>query len=138
MSRTALRSGPSITAVLRCECFGQTASVDEAAVSRSQVEAIGIADCHEPVSDFSAPHIGQVRRAVAFVQDAPAAGKAAAVSCGAGYGRTSTLLACVLVSRGKTADEALRDIQTACSREPERPAQVELVKAYEQIIATSG
>lgn len=114
------------------------ASVKEAAVSHSQVEAMGMSDCHEPVADYSAPEIDQVRRAVAFVKHAIDAGQTVAVSCGAGYGRTSTLLACVLISRGKSADEALSDIKTICSRAPEREAQVELVRAFERIVTTES
>ena len=108
------------------------AATDEAAVLRTDVEAAGLRDRHEPVRDFSAPEPVQVQRALAFIEQQLVEHNAVAVSCGAGYGRTSTLLACFLVGRGRSADAALREIKEKCKRGPETAAQVELVRNHER------
>lgn len=103
----------------------------DAGVSPKQVRDAGIEDCHEPVPDFCAPGLDEVDRALAFVDNALLAGKPIAISCGAGYGRTSTLLACYLVGQGLTAAEAIQRVKVTCGREPERPIQRDLISAFE-------
>lgn len=103
----------------------------EAMVSMSQVEESGIKDCHEPVPDFCAPDLSQVDHALSFVDAALAAGKPVAISCGAGYGRTSTLLACYLVRQGHSAVEAIQLVKDTCGREPERPIQRDIIHTFE-------
>src|SRR5438477_5041883 len=92
---------------------------DESGILRSDVKRHGLADCYEPMDDWTAPSQKQIGRVLSFVARALADGKAVAVSCGAGYGRTGTVLACYLVSKGIPAGAALEKLITArpCSRE---------------------
>ncbi len=71
------------------------------------------------MDDWTAPSQKQIGRVLSFVARALADGKAVAVSCGAGYGRTGTILACYLVSKGIPAEAALEKLIAArpCSRE---------------------
>lgn len=78
------------------------ASRRESAVTGSDVERSGLRDCHEPVKDFSVPSSEQINRVVEFATVSMKDSCPVAVSCGAGYGRTSTLLACVLVAMKRT------------------------------------
>jgi atypical dual specificity phosphatase len=107
---------------------------EEAWVTSSQVEAAGLLDCHEPVADFTAPRPDQVDRALAFIYSSLSEGKAVAISCGAGYGRTATVLACYLVSQGQSSPEAIYNVNMSCSRKPETAAQTNTVHlCYERL-----
>jgi atypical dual specificity phosphatase len=106
---------------------------DETGITAADVQQHEIDDCYEPVKDWTAPSQEQIDRVVYFVNQAVANGKAVAVSCGAGYGRTGTILGCYLVSKGLSADEALRGLIEArpCSREVLRvPGQKEAVVEF--------
>lgn len=108
------------------------AAVDEAGVTAAEIEAAGLRDCHEPVKDFAAPRLEQVERAVAFIRSELQAGNTVAVSCGAGYGRTSTLLAAWLISEGQPTDQALQHVKEACARSPETAEQIETLRLFER------
>jgi len=82
------------------------AAQDEAAFTTEEIEEAGFDDCHEPVEDWNAPTQDQIDRAVRFVRSLAAQGKKVAITCGAGVGRTGTLLACYLVSEGMSARQA--------------------------------
>lgn len=90
-----------------------------AQVTTEQVARVGLDDLHLPVPDFSAPTIGQIERALSFILDSIGNGKAVGVSCGAGYGRTGTILACYLVNRGWAADRAIQEVRS------KRPGSIE-------------
>lgn len=62
---------------------------------------------HLPIEDFTAPTLAQVEEAMEFLNRQVNEGHGAVVHCRAGMGRTGTLLACFLVSRGMAAPEAI-------------------------------
>jgi atypical dual specificity phosphatase len=83
------------------------AELNKARVAKKQVLSAGFDDCHEPVKDFHAPAPNQITKILAFINAMRAQDKPVVVSCGAGYGRTGTVLACFLIQNGKSAQEAL-------------------------------
>ena len=91
----------------------------------------GMSVVHLPLSDMSAPTMEQVERFVDALGRLVDAGERVAVHCGAGYGRTGTMLACWLVSRGKTAEDALREVRRRRPGSVESREQEDAVREYE-------
>ena len=88
-------------------------------VNSPQVELIGLLDCHEPVRDFTAPKQWQIKRMIAFITKAISEGRPVGVSCGAGLGRTGTILACYLVANGLSTEAAIKEVRS------KRPGSIE-------------
>lgn len=79
----------------------------------------GLSEVHVPVRDFTAPAPRQIDAGVAAIRGAVAQGRGIAVHCGAGLGRTGTMLACYLVSTGMSADAAIERVRAI------RPGSIE-------------
>lgn len=108
---------------------------EETGIFAANVESNGIEDCYEPVTDWTAPSQHQIDRIIGFVRNAIEKGWPVAVSCGAGCGRTGTILACYLVSAGLSAENAIKQLIAVrpCSREILNvPGQKKAVLEFEQ------
>jgi atypical dual specificity phosphatase len=76
-----------------------------------RIDSLGFVCRHIPVVDETAPSQAQVDEFVGFVDEMLSQGRAVLVHCGGGYGRTGTMLACYLVSRGWGAEEAIAEVR---------------------------
>ena len=90
----------------------------------------GLRQLHLPVADFAPPAPDQLDRGVAAIRAAVAADQGVAVHCGAGLGRTGTLLACLLVDGGLDAPTAIARVRAARPGSIETAAQVAAVAAF--------
>ena len=90
-----------------------------------------IAGLHIPMADLTAPTMEQADAFVEALSKFVASGEKVAVHCGAGLGRTGTMLACYLVSTGLDADEAIREVRKRRPGSVESPAQEDAVRDYE-------
>src|SRR3990172_9970654 len=109
---------------------------DDFVIQHTEVVASGLQDLQIPVEDFHAPTIEQIDMALSFVSEQLDQGRPVVVSCGAGCGRTGTILACYLISRGYTAEEALKFLfdKRPCSDEivKRTTAQLMVIREFEQ------
>ena len=99
--------------------------LDEAALSRRDVMYL-----HLPIEDMHPPSIDDVCNFMAFVLAREEEGRAIAVHCGAGLGRTGTMLACYLVYNGRGAEESVQRLRELRPGSVETDDQEALVKAY--------
>ncbi len=82
-----------------------------------------------PIRDFHPPTPGQIDAAVAFLDRTVETGGACAVHCGAGLGRTGTIVAAWLVHHGKSAADAIAEVRRR------RPGSVETAEQEAAIVA---
>jgi len=97
-------------------------------LASEQVARVEFADLHSPVPDYGAPPISQIEQILDFIRDSVVKGRAVGVCCGQGYGRTGTVLACYLVSKGWTADKAILELRSKRPGSIETPAQEKTIR----------
>lgn len=90
---------------------------------------------HFPLPDMSAPDIGFIERFVGTLQHELDQGHRVMVHCGAGLGRTGTMLACYLVNEGTGPDEAIELVRRSRPGSVESLEQEEAVYRYANYLA---
>jgi atypical dual specificity phosphatase len=90
----------------------------------------GLIELHLPVPDFTPPTLEQLEHGIAAIEQSLGDRHKVAVHCGAGLGRTGTLVACYLVKRGLGPDEAIARIRSLRPGSVETPQQEAAVKEY--------
>ena len=99
------------------------------------LEEFGFRYKHIPVADFTAPTVDQIKEFAAFAEEVKGEGKKMVVHCGAGIGRTGTMLACYLVRQGRGADEAIAEVRERRPGSIETVGQELMILAYARIIS---
>lgn len=90
---------------------------------------------HFPLPDMSAPDMGFIERFVAILDHELDQGRSVAVHCGAGLGRTGTLIACYFVNEGLSAREAIERVRRSRPGAVESAAQEAAVQRYADYLA---
>ena len=91
---------------------------------------VDIVDMFEPVPDFTPPTLEQIDRMLGFIDAQIAEGRPVAVSCYAGIGRTGTVLACYLASKGASPGDAVEEVRRLRPGSVQTPEQEAAVYEY--------
>src|SRR5258706_10758501 len=78
----------------------------QAKIDAALFAALDLVVCHCPIRDFAAPDSDTAQRALAFINDMAAQGRATLVHCYAGQGRTGTVLHAYYLSKGLELQQA--------------------------------
>lgn len=122
---------------LKNQGIGALVSLDENGVSPDLLAERGLAYIHIPVEDFTPPDMDQAAQFVDFTRQQRDNQKVVAVHCRGGYGRTGTLIACYLISQGKSAQDAIELVRRRRPGSIETAGQENFLKNFETITRTS-
>ena len=123
---------------LRDEGIDAIVSLTESPLSKPFIEEFGFDYLHIPIEDLSVPTIDQIEEFVEFANRMRNAGKGVVVHCGAGIGRTGTMLACYLVSKGYGAGDSIAEVRWKRPGSIETEEQLEIIFMYERKLADEG
>ena len=99
------------------------------------IKELGLKHHHFPLADMSAPDVGFIERFVGVLQHELDQGRKVAVHCGAGLGRTGTLLACYFVNEGLSADDAIEFVRRTRPGSVESRDQEHAVERYAEYLS---
>lgn len=100
----------------------------------NEIKSRGIRWLWEPIPDFNPPTIEQVNRILKSIIIIEEYGAKVLVHCGAGLGRTGTVLACYLILKGLSAEQAINSVRNARPGAIESINQVAFIYNYEKIV----
>jgi atypical dual specificity phosphatase len=92
-------------------------------IPREALAGHGMDGLHLPVEDFTPPTLEQMARFLREVERARLEGRSLGIHCTAGLGRTGTMLAAYLVTRGLSATDAIAEIRRLRPGSVETPEQ---------------
>ena len=99
------------------------------------IKELGLKHYHFPLADMSAPDMGFIERFVGILQHELDQDRKVAVHCGAGLGRTGTMLACYFVNEGLSADKAIERVRRTRPGSVESRDQESAVRRYAEYLS---
>ena len=130
LAALARPSSPEELAWLRSQGVEVLVSLTEDRPRRDWIEQANLLVFHEPLEDMEAPTQDQLDRCVSAIERATERNMGVAVHCGAGMGRTGTVLAAYLVAKGQSASNAIAKIRRLRPGSVETDDQVGAVELF--------
>ncbi len=115
---------------LRDHSIGAVLTLTETPLDSDVLARHGLPTLHLPVDDLTPPTPEQIDLALRFIDEQRMHGRAVAVHCLMGQGRTGTVLAAYLIRAGATPESALRELRSLCPGAVENPSQENALQAY--------
>jgi atypical dual specificity phosphatase len=103
-------------------------SLTEDPLRRDWVNEAGLMGVHVPVEDMEPPTQEQLDRCISIIARAHEKQMGVGVHCSAGLGRTGVVLACYLVGKGMSAQNAIARIRRL------RPGSIETTEQAEAVV----
>lgn len=110
--------------------IGAIVSLTEERIDRGALAAFSFRYLHLPIRDFHAPTQEQLRKFIEFVDSCLADGIAVATHCGAGIGRTGTMLSGYFIHHGMKPAEAILHIRMLRPGSVETPEQEKSLETF--------
>ncbi|HEY7347780.1 MAG TPA: dual specificity protein phosphatase family protein [Ktedonobacterales bacterium] len=110
--------------------IGAVLSLTETQLNAEALARHDLAVLHLPVPDLTPPTTAQLVRALEFIDEQHALGRAVVVHCLMGQGRTGTVLTAYLIRSGASPAEALRTVRAVCTGAVEAPSQERALYAF--------
>jgi atypical dual specificity phosphatase len=123
-------SSPEELTWLREQGIEVLVCLTEDRLRRDWVEQANLLVFHEPLEDMEAPTQDQLDRIVSAIVRAIDRNMGVGVHCGAGLGRTGTVLAAYLVSKGQSAANAIAKIRRLRPGSIETEEQVAAIELF--------
>lgn len=95
----------------------------------------GLQPVHFPIDDMGFPTPRATASLCQLVEAALHLDRPVLMHCRAGLGRTGTMLAAFLISRGDRAEEAVRRVRTVCANYIQTDAQEAFLRHFEALVA---
>jgi atypical dual specificity phosphatase len=105
-------------------------SLTEVPLDSALLATYGMETLHLPIEDLAPPTPEQFLAALDFIDRQRSRGKAVAVHCLMGQGRTGSILAAYLIRRGMSPEDALRELRVICPGAVENPAQEQALISF--------
>jgi atypical dual specificity phosphatase len=137
----AMPESPDDLAWLRRNGVEVLVSLTEVPVPRQWVNDAGLMMVSVPVPDMEPPTDRQLDHLLDTIRKATGSGMGVAVHCGAGLGRTGTVLAAYFVTQGLAAKEAVNKVRDLRPGSVETAEQERAVETFARRLAngnTSG
>jgi atypical dual specificity phosphatase len=130
LAAMARPSSPEEMVWLRQQGIELLLSLTEDRPRRDWTDEAGLLVFHEPLEDMEPPTQEQLDRCVSVLTKAVARSMGVAVHCGAGLGRTGSVLAAYFVTKGLTAANAVARIRRLRPSSVETEEQVEAIERF--------
>ena len=115
---------------LRHQGIEAVLSLTETPLALDSLDANGLEVLHLPVPDMTAPLPEQFARALDFIDLQRSLGRAVAVHCLMGQGRTGAVLAAYLIRGGMSPGDAIGQLRTICPGAIGSPEQERALHAF--------